>query len=299
MRTTIKLCTVALAVAAPAVQAQAERFFGLTSGNAIVTFDSSAPGVTTSSGTIAGLGGDTLTGLDLRPANRTLYSVGTSGNLYAISKNARGVNYTATSLGVITGATPTGSSFGIDFNPTVDRLRLTSDTNQNLRINPNVMPPAAIVDGAITLNSSSLVDLVAVAYRNSRPGATTTVLYGLDAVSDSLVRATNANAGTYVGTNVLGAAFGALGFSFAATDRVAFDISGGSNNGFFTINDGFYGVNQITGAGTFLGNLGTPGVTGIAAGAVPEPAAWALMITGFGLVGGAMRRRNTGATVAA
>jgi len=32
-------------------------------------------------------------------------------------------------------------------------------------------------------------------------------------------------------------------------------------------------------------------------GAVPEPAAWTLMIAGFGLVGGALRRRAT--TVAA
>jgi len=28
-------------------------------------------------------------------------------------------------------------------------------------------------------------------------------------------------------------------------------------------------------------------------GAVPEPATWAMMIAGFGLVGGAMRRRST------
>ncbi len=34
-------------------------------------------------------------------------------------------------------------------------------------------------------------------------------------------------------------------------------------------------------------------------GAVPEPATWAMMITGFGLVGGAMRRRRTGAAVIA
>ena len=33
------------------------------------------------------------------------------------------------------------------------------------------------------------------------------------------------------------------------------------------------------------------------AGAVPEPAAWALMIAGFGLVGGAMRRRRTSVRV--
>jgi hypothetical protein len=35
------------------------------------------------------------------------------------------------------------------------------------------------------------------------------------------------------------------------------------------------------------------------AGAVPEPAAWAMMLTGFGLVGGALRRRNAKAAVPA
>lgn len=31
-----------------------------------------------------------------------------------------------------------------------------------------------------------------------------------------------------------------------------------------------------------------------AAGAVPEPSAWALMIIGLGMIGGTMRRRNLG-----
>jgi hypothetical protein len=30
-----------------------------------------------------------------------------------------------------------GTSFGFDFNPTVDRIRLVSDSGQNLRLNPN------------------------------------------------------------------------------------------------------------------------------------------------------------------
>ena len=34
-----------------------------------------------------------------------------------------------------------------------------------------------------------------------------------------------------------------------------------------------------------------------ASGAIPEPAAWALMLAGFGLVGGAMRRRQTSVRV--
>jgi hypothetical protein len=41
-------------------------------------------------------------------------------------------------------------------------------------------------------------------------------------------------------------------------------------------------VNQLT-----MASGGT-----LAAGAVPEPASWAMMVTGFGLLGGAMRRRN-------
>lgn len=37
-----------------------------------------------------------------------------------------------------------------------------------------------------------------------------------------------------------------------------------------------------------------PALDNVSIAAVPEPATWAMMITGFGLVGGAMRRRNAG-----
>ncbi|MGL4541154.1 MAG: PEPxxWA-CTERM sorting domain-containing protein, partial [Polymorphobacter sp.] len=40
--------------------------------------------------------------------------------------------------------------------------------------------------------------------------------------------------------------------------------------------------------GTPLGDLQEP--TNV--GTVPEPASWALMLAGFGVVGGALRRRN-------
>lgn len=293
MRILIKCGVAAMALAAPVSQAAAERVFGLTAGNTIVTFDSATPGTITSSGAISGIdAGDTLIGLDLRPSNRILYSLTSSGELYRIVKDSLGRGYTAVSLGN-TSPAPSGSGFGFDFNPVVDRLRVVSDTNQNLRIVPDTAQ--TFLDGSIMLNGSSNVDLVGSAYRNSRPGATATTLYGLDAISDSLVRATNANAGMYTSLNTAGTMFGPLGFGFSAIDRVAFDISGGSNQGFFTINNGFYRVNQISGAGTFVGNLGVEGVTGITAGAVPEPASWALMIGGFGLVGAAMRRRAVAA----
>lgn len=45
--------------------------------------------------------------------------------------------------------------------------------------------------------------------------------------------------------------------------------------------------------GSSTGNLGSLDVTYDATGGVPEPAAWALMLAGFGLTGAALRRRRT------
>jgi hypothetical protein len=49
-------------------------------------------------------------------------------------------------------------------------------------------------------------------------------------------------------------------------------------------------ADQVAFAGITLGSQ-TPG------GTVPEPATWAMMIGGFGMVGGAMRRRRVSTKV--
>jgi hypothetical protein len=49
-------------------------------------------------------------------------------------------------------------------------------------------------------------------------------------------------------------------------------------------------VNDAQGNAVFFAQFDTPGVTGLAA--VPEPATWAMMIGGLGLVGAAMRRKR-------
>lgn len=299
MRSVAKLLGAVLVVAAPASQAHAERIFGLTSGNSIVTFDSSAPGVVTSSGAISGLGSDVLTGIDLRPATRSLYSVATNGNLYSIAKNSSGRGYTANLVGTLTTGI-SGNRYGIDFNPVPDRLRFVTDFDQNLRINPNgpaiVGPPAGtLVDGTITAPGAEA--LVGAAYTNSRPGALTTVLYALDASGNELLRSTNPNAGTFVDTNLAGIAFGPLGVALGGLNNVGFDISGLTGAAFFNAGSQFYSLNLTSGGATLIGSLGSGSLVGLTAGAVPEPATWALMIGGFGMVGAAMRRRT--ASVAA
>lgn len=47
-------------------------------------------------------------------------------------------------------------------------------------------------------------------------------------------------------------------------------------------------ASRNAGGRSSYGNL----VTNVSVGAVPEPATWAMLITGFGLIGHAMRRRN-------
>jgi hypothetical protein len=287
MNVSIRSATVCAALMLAPVPAAAQQVFGLVDSSRIVTFNASNPTAITSSSTITGLpAGVVLTGIDVRPADNQLYAVSTAGNVYQLT--ASGGTYTATSTG-ITSTTPSGSSFGFDFNPTVDRLRLVSDTNQNLRINTSAPTGAGtIVDTPATLNGTADIDLVGAAYTNSFFGASTTTLYGIDAFTDALVRATNANAGTYVSV-------GSLGLTLSSTDRVGFDISGASGAAFLSLNDILFGVDLNTGAATRIGAVGATGLTGLAVAAVPEPGTWALMLLGFGAVGFAMRRRRAGA----
>lgn len=294
MHTVIKICGAALAVAVATTPANAERIFGLSAGNSIVTFDSATPGITTSSGTITGLGGDTLTGLDLRPATRGLYSVGTSGTVYLIQKDASGRNYTAVSQGSLTnsvGGAPVpvnGAAYGLDFNPVPDRIRLIGSNEQNLRINP--MTGVTIVDGSITSNTGA-VDIIGAAYTRNRPGLGTTTLYAFDAISDTLLRTSNPNGGVYTNTNLAGQTFASFGFDIPTTGQFGFDISGGTGMAFANLSNSFGTVNLTTGVGTLVGTIGAGNLVDITAASVPEPASWAMMIAGFGLVGASMRRR--------
>jgi len=286
-RMLIKLASVLLATTAAASAAHAERLYGLGSGNSIVSFDSATPGTTTTRAITGVAAGDTLVGIDLRPATRQLFTVGTSGNVYSLRATAGG--FAATNVGSSNFA-PSGGNFGIDFNPTVDRIRVVSDTNQNLRLNPG-SPGTSLNDSALTLNGSSNFDLVAVAYSNNdNDPLTGTVLYGLDAVSGGLVRSTNANAGTYANTNLAGVAFGPLGTAIGS-GSVDFDISGVTGIGYFQAGDVLHTIDFTTGAGSSIGAIGATGISGLTAGGVPEPSSWALLIVGFGLTGAVMRRR--------
>ncbi len=126
-------------------QAQAEMLLALTQGNQLVSFDSGNTAATTTVGINGLLAGDLLTGIDARPANNTLFGLavnGTTGRLYNIDR-VTGLASLAATLDTAVN----GNFFGVDFNPAVDRLRIVSDTGQNLRV--NVDTGATLVDGTL------------------------------------------------------------------------------------------------------------------------------------------------------
>lgn len=156
---------------------------------------------------------ETVLGIDFRPANGQIYALGSSSRLYTV--NAATGAFTVVGSGVLS-TLLTGSSYGFDFNPTVDRIRVVGNNGQNLRLHPETGAVAAI-DGILKPGTPAVS---AAAYTNNFAGATETVLFDIDHVTDKLYKQTPPNEGILVEV-------GALGINVENTN--GFDI--GSNSG--------------------------------------------------------------------
>lgn len=252
--------------------------------NRLVSFDYTTPGTVVAGPTITGLGGgETLVGFDTRPANGGLVGIGSTSVVYNIDP----VTGIATAVGPAFAPALAGTSFGVDFNPTVDRIRVTSNTGQNLRLNP--------VTGGLAANDPALnpgtPNVRAVAYTNSVGGATATTLFDIDSSLDQLFVQSPPNNGTLV-------LVGNLGVNVDDGAAANFDISGPFNVGAasFSVGGvfGLYNIFLPTGQATLVGNLGGLGagdtLTGMTFVAVPEPGSMALI--GLGLAAGWVRYRR-------
>lgn len=234
---------------AASIQAQPEgvsvtsaNVFGVTSSNQLIRFNSSSPSSVTTVGSITGLlAGETVVGIDFRPLTGELFGLTNGSRLYLINK-ATGEASSPRSLSVAL----SGSTFGVDFNPTVDRLRIVSNTGQNLRVDPT--NGVAIVDGAI---NGAATGVEAAAYTNSFGGATSTTLFVLASATDTLYTQTPPNNGTLVPVGALGVDIGALnGFDILSSDSTALAAltTGAATN--------LYKINLTTGGASSVGPIG-------------------------------------------
>ena len=282
--------------------ARAELLTGTTTTGNLVTFDSATPGTIMTTVGVTGLQtGETLLGIDRRPASTVLYGLGSTSRLYTINTTTGA----ATQVGSAGAFTLSGTAFGFDFNPTVDRLRVTGNTGQDLRLNPNdgtlTATDTALAYAAGDPNAGATARVVGSAYTNNFQGAVTATLYGIDSNLDILVTQ-GSPAGSPISPNS-GQLFtvGALGFN--TSDLTGFDVSGISGVAYasMTAPAGNFSqlltINLSTGAVTLVGTIGGGVPLAGMAAAVPKPGTLSLTLLGPGLVAFGSRNRLVGAIV--
>jgi hypothetical protein len=192
---------------------------GLTTDQTLVAFASNNPGKLTTLGRISGLTGDRrLVGIDCRVSDSTAYGVGDNGGIYTLRLR----DATATKVSQLT-VPLSGRAFDVDFNPAANRLRVISDSGQNLRHNlddPTGTPPpgATVADTPLTTPPATGVAAGisgAAYYNNDLDRDTATTLFVVDPNMDQVAIQSPANAGT-----------------LAATGNLRVDVEAGSDTGF-------------------------------------------------------------------
>ncbi|MEU0624721.1 DUF4394 domain-containing protein [Streptomyces rubiginosohelvolus] len=229
---------------------------GLTADQRLVEFTVDRPARTTDIGRVSGLRGDTkVVGIDFRVQNEKLYGVGDRGGVYTLNTaSAR-----ATKVSQLTVALA-GRQFGVDFNPAANRLRVISNTGQNLRhnIDDSAAPLGTTTDGTLTnptMPPTTATGVTGAAYTNNDlNAATATTLFDIDTTADRVSLQSPANAGTLAPTGNLGVNAGPdAGFD------IYFSPKHGTNRGFATLNTGgtarLYEVDVLTGAVRDLGTF--------------------------------------------
>jgi hypothetical protein len=270
-------------------------------GTNLIRFNTATPGTTTTQalGVASLAAGEVLVGIDFRPQTGQLYglavnAVANTATLYLIDPQTGALSPVGTQgqIAFTTNGTtpvdfpdPVTAGYGIDFNPTVDRIRVTTSTGLNFRVNPNngapvdgdLGGPAGSVtginpDGNINGLPGGSTGVSAVAYTNSfgqaLPGPATT-LYTLDAASNMLFIQNPPNAGGQA--NAVTVTFGGSVLDF--TDVSGFDIPGARVATSNAVATGFgyaaltvggvtstYRIDLTTGVATNLGAIGTGAV---------------------------------------
>lgn len=238
----------------PTAEYRALTALGLTSDQRLVEFDVDKPSKTRSLGKVSGLVGDAkLVGIDFRVQNEKLYGVGDKGGIYTLNTT----NAKATKVSQLTVAL-SGMQFGVDFNPAANRLRVVSDTGQNLRhnIDDNAAALTTTMDGPLTNPTtppSTALGVTGAAYTNNDlNAATATTLFDLDTMADRISLQSPANAGTLAPTGSLG-----VNAALDAGFDIYYSPESGLNKGFAAVNagDGYglYEINLLTGRASSLG----------------------------------------------
>jgi hypothetical protein len=251
----------------------AETITLLRDGNSLSFVDSSNPSLILGTVAVTGMQvGETLSGIDYRPSNGSLYGIassnsGTTAQLYRID-TATGA---ATAIGPSFSMNASGA-IGMDFNPVVDHLRIISNVGSNRRVNPD--------DGAVFVDNNAEYapgdpnegagnPPWGLAYTNNFVGAPNTTLYG---VTFGFTNVDLVTVGSVTGTPVspnTGQMFtvGDTGINSGGNTRFGLDVSS-NGTAYALLNSpvALYTINLANGTVTLIPGVLPSGVSDIAVG---------------------------------
>lgn len=260
-----------------------ETIYAVTSSNQLVKFNAGQPGKILSSQPLVGLQtGEVLLGIDYRVAKGWLYGLGSGGRLYRINTG----NGSVTMIGSAPVAVlPSGSEVGFDFNPTVDRIRVVSNSKgENMRLHPDTgavvdgdaNAPGLQVDGTLAYapgdaHAGQAPAIAAAGYSYNKQDEKITTNFAIDALHRTLVTQGSREGVTPAVSPNTGRLYtvGALGTG--AIEKVSFDIADVSGAAFMAASgpgeskSSWYEINLDNGKATRIGTVGTTDrVVGIA-----------------------------------
>jgi hypothetical protein len=242
-----------------AAPARADTAFALVGGPALLQFDTATPGTITATVPITGLtAGQTLRGLDFRPATGELYggavALGSANNSVITTYRINPATGEATFVGAtsipVPGAGDIPSGWG--FQPVADRIRYVNTNDENARINPN---NGALAGNDDDLNPPGTTDIVAAAFDRNTVGSTQTTLFEIDANTSTLSVQGGFNGSGLTGPNS-GTVIDAMPLGVTLTGDAGFDITAdGTMYAALTVG-GITGLYRITSGAAVIGNIG-------------------------------------------
>lgn len=191
---------------------------GLSSnGRNLTIFDLRTGKRTKALGQAWGLSVDTrLVGIDQRPADHKFYAVGNQGGVYRVNSGNGHVSK-ASQLSVPL----QGAHFGVDFDPATDRLRIVSDTGQNLHHDVTQATATTVVDETLGYEAgTTATGVTALAYTNNdNDPRTGTTLLDLDTTRDQVAQQVPASSGDLLAIGPFGPRQGPVaGFDVVSTN---------------------------------------------------------------------------------
>ncbi|WP_018412088.1 DUF4394 domain-containing protein [Methyloversatilis thermotolerans] len=254
----------------------------VTDSHHLLTFNAGQPGNILSEVPLRGLAdGEVILGIDYRVFKGDLYALGSSGRIYLVDVQTGQLQ----PVGQDRFAMPLrGRRFGFDFNPSADRIRIVSDSAQNLRAHPDSGAlvdydpriDGLQVDGSLHYadgdpNAGRASQVIAAAYTYNKENEKITTNFAIDLGTGALVRQGSVEGETPVVSPNLGKLYtvGPLGLSDLLDAH--FDIADLDNAALATFVSNtdrrpqLYDIDLTTGKASRIGHIGKgEGIRGMA-----------------------------------